>query len=172
MLVCNCPQKKGKIMGTRSIIAKPYGDIWRGRYCHWDGYPQHNGSAIFQLVQRDGLEVARKTLVDDNFYWSSINPLAEGTQYEGDERFKFVQGYGTAGTELQADPDEWWTPNDLDDAWIEWVYILAEEGLLILDAGKKVFGYYPWILQEPIWQLEEKKYSNYSDGDYRSAWAT
>ena len=156
-------------MGTRSVIAKPYGDIWRGRYCHWDGYPRHNASAIFHLVQRDGLEVARKTLIDDNFYWSSINPFTEYGKDTGDACFQYVPGYGKAGTILQSDPDEWWTPNDLDSAWIEWVYIMADDGLMILDAGKKLFGCYPWILQEPNWLLEEENYSNYSDGDYSSA---
>ena len=159
-------------MGTRSVIAKPYGDIWQGRYCHWDGYPQNNAGAIWYMVKRDGLEVARKTLVDDNFYWSSLDPFADKVPYDGDSRFFLVPGYGIAGNEEQSSPDEWWTPENLGDSWIEWVYILADEGLMVLDGGQALMGFYPWVLEEPDWQLEVDKYSDYSDDEHDSIWTT
>lgn len=35
-------------MGTRSVIAEPWGDGFRGRYCHWDGYPSGVGHSLFR----------------------------------------------------------------------------------------------------------------------------
>ena len=149
-------------MGTRSVIAKPDGDIWRGRYCHWDGYPQWTGHAIFTLVQRDGLEVARKTLVDDNFYWSTVDYRADKVGYEGDTRFYLVQGYGTAGNEEQSSPDEWWTPSEVSGSWIEWIYVLTDEGLMVLSDATTLFGFYRWNLPEPNWNAEMEAFSDYS----------
>jgi len=34
-------------MGTRSVIARPTGEGWAGRYCHADGYPDHQGRVLF-----------------------------------------------------------------------------------------------------------------------------
>lgn len=34
-------------MGTRSVIAKPHGDGFMGKYCHWDGYPSGVGAALW-----------------------------------------------------------------------------------------------------------------------------
>jgi len=149
-------------MGTRSVIAKPYGDIWKGRYCHWDGYPQWLGHNLFNIVKRDGVEVARKTLVDDNFYWSSINYGADKVQYEGDTRFYLVQGYGTAGNEEQSSPDEWYTPMDLD-SWIEYVYVITDDGLMVLSDATTLFGFYPWDLPEPDWSEEMEAFDSDSE---------
>jgi hypothetical protein len=146
-------------MSTRSVIAKPYGDIWKGRYCHWDGYPQWLGHNLFNIVKRDGVEVARKTLVDDNFYWSSIKYGADEVQYEGDTRFYLVQGYGTAGNEEQSSPDEWYTPMDLD-SWIEYVYVITDDGLMVLSDATTLFGFYPWDLPEPDWSEEVKAFDS------------
>jgi hypothetical protein len=36
-------------MGTRSIIAKEYKDgTIKAIYCHWDGYPSHNGKVLVE----------------------------------------------------------------------------------------------------------------------------
>ena len=37
-------------MGTRSVIARPAGDAWQGRACHYDGYPDHQGRVLFDAV--------------------------------------------------------------------------------------------------------------------------
>lgn len=41
-------------MATRSYIGKrlPNGDI-RASYCHWDGYPEHNGRILVQHYRDD-----------------------------------------------------------------------------------------------------------------------
>ena len=36
-------------MGTRSAIAEPHGESWRGKYVHWDGYPTARGPELFRL---------------------------------------------------------------------------------------------------------------------------
>lgn len=57
-------------MSTRSVIAVPYGDSWRGRYHHSDGYPSGVGRELFKLVNEHGLEWTRKTLT--GHIWSFI----------------------------------------------------------------------------------------------------
>jgi hypothetical protein len=115
-------------MSTRSIIAVPYGDTWRGRYCHCDGYPTGNGRTLWALVKREGLDVTRKVLTEEHYGWSSVDenridisgiPAFEGkygdpgypefgtpeheatifvTVY-GDGRFENVPGWGVAYTD-------------------------------------------------------------------------
>lgn len=38
-------------MGTRSIVAEPHGDGFRGRYVHWDGYPSGVGASLFEAYR-------------------------------------------------------------------------------------------------------------------------
>ena len=33
-------------MSTRSAIIVKSGDIYKGVFCHWDGYPSHNGKIL------------------------------------------------------------------------------------------------------------------------------
>lgn len=60
-------------MGTPSIIAIPYGDSWRGRSSHWDGYPTWAGKNVWAIVQRDGVEKASRTLTETYYGWSQLN---------------------------------------------------------------------------------------------------
>jgi len=149
-------------MSTRSIIAKQDGDIWKGRYAHWDGYPTHQGKSIWAIVQRDGYEKAVKTFVDDNFYWSVVKPLQANSGESEDSRWEIIEGYGKAGREEEADPNEWHTPADLDDTWCEWVYIIAKGGLLVIYIEtKELIGFYPWHETEPNWErIQEQAYAN------------
>lgn len=57
-------------MGTRAIVATPYGDSWRGRHTHWDGYPTGRAKHLWAIVQRDGVEQARKVITADYYGWS------------------------------------------------------------------------------------------------------
>lgn len=143
-------------MGTRSIIAKQTGDSWRGRYAHWDGYPTNMASQLWNIVARDGVETAIKVLIDDHFYWSSVNMFANADDPMSigmnDGRFANVAGYGITGTTEQASPDEWYGPEDMEASWAEWVYIISEGGLMILDAySQSLFGFFPWGTDEPEW---------------------
>jgi hypothetical protein len=35
-------------MATRSLIAKQTNDGYKAVYCHWDGYPSHNGAVLVE----------------------------------------------------------------------------------------------------------------------------
>lgn len=148
-------------MSTRSIIAKQQGDTWAGRYAHWDGYPMHQGKSLWEIVKRDGYETATKILVDDNFYWSLLDPRQDDSMSD-ESRWVHIKGYGIAGNEEQGSPDEWHTPKDLDDTWCEWVYVIAKSGLLVIYvATKELVGFYPWNETEPNWkEMQEREYSD------------
>jgi hypothetical protein len=137
-------------MSTRSIIAKQHGDSWKGRYAHWDGYPSHQGNSIWEIVRRDGVEQSIKTLVDDNFYWSLLNPVQE----EGiNERSSLtnIKGYGVAANEAQSDPDEWYTPINYKESWCDYVYVISQGGLLVIRIYDDVHHFFRWDDLEPNW---------------------
>jgi len=116
-------------MATRCIIAEPYGDGWRGRYSHWDGYPDAKVPQLLTLVKRDGVETVRKVLLHDNYSWSAIDPdcvLDTGN--------KVVAGYGVAHNDLD-DVPEFFTQSDTDFAWTEFLYILGDASVLVFHAG-------------------------------------
>ncbi|NBO53329.1 MAG: hypothetical protein EBU84_01785 [Actinobacteria bacterium] len=144
-------------MSTRSIIAKQHGDTWIGRYAHWDGYPSHQGASIWQIVQRDGYETATRVLVDDNFYWSQLDPWrsADTNLNMGmdDGRFVNVAGYGVAGTTEQAQPDEWYSPENYKESWCEYVYVISKAGLLVIRIYDEMpLGFFRWDEPEPNWE--------------------
>ena len=137
-------------MSTRSIIAKQDGDSWKGRYAHWDGYPSHQGSNIWEFVHRDGFEKATKTFVDDHFYWSTVK--AWQPMEEADEsRWVVVEGYGIAGNEEQGSPDEWYTPENCKDSWIDYVYVISKGGLLVIRNYDDMYSFFTWGAIEPNW---------------------
>lgn len=140
-------------MGTRSIIAKQDGDAWKGRYAHWDGYPAHQGKTIWDIVQRDGYETAVNTLVNENFYWSALD-ANHGDTALSESRWINVKGYGVAGNDEQASPDEWYTPADMLDCWIDYIYIVTVGGLWVIsvqERGNVVLGIFRWDENEPNW---------------------
>jgi hypothetical protein len=138
-------------MSTRSIIAKAQGDSWAGRYAHWDGYPSHQGASIWEIVQRDGWEQASKTFVDDHFYWSVVRPL-QANEAPEESRWEVVAGYGIAGNTEQADPSEWYTPENYKDSWCEFIYVIAKAGLMVIRIyDDKILGFFRWEDPEPNW---------------------
>ena len=119
-------------MGTRSVIAvKGENGSWKGRYCHWDGYPEGVGAAVQAIVERDGVEKAIKTLTEDHYGWSSVDvseaPVL-GPGYD-DGRFVAVPGYGIAYTTErgQSRPNDWITDQTAGDSWCEYVHIIDPE---------------------------------------------
>jgi len=140
-------------MGTRSIVAIPEGDGWKGRYVHWDGYPMGVGKNIWNIVQRDGLDKAVQTLVYDNNAWSSIGYLADDNP-EWVTSAELVPGYGIANPE---DTDWWIHATDDDKSWCEWFYVASPGGLLIgyLQGDKYVpcnLAFIPWNADTPDFQ--------------------
>ena len=71
-------------MATRSIIAvwgsegyeiEPNNkytstEEWFGRYCHWDGYPEHMIPALQAIIKQYGIVEAKRKLMANS--WSSI----------------------------------------------------------------------------------------------------
>lgn len=144
-------------MSTRSVVAVPDGEKWKGRYVHSDGYPSHLLTTLHQLVNRDGVETVIKVITEDRYGWSSLNadelPLmdvapdgdapygsaaqkaamyAPGGMY-ADGRFASVSGYGTAYTTVdnQSSPDEW-VLSDGEDWGTEWAYVLHPEHVTVM----------------------------------------
>jgi hypothetical protein len=133
-------------MSTRSLLAVPTGDTWRGRYCHSDGYPSHQLVTLLALVARDGLEPVRAVLTEDNTGWSYLDadpnwqPSDEWRQ--GDERYALVPGYGLAYTDTvvnlpgysgyqQSHAEDWFDFDAPQDADAQWAYVLGGLDVLV-----------------------------------------
>ena len=78
-------------MATRSLIGIKLGDIVKTIYCHWDGYPEHNGqllvnnytspSAVFDLLELGDLSALDETPAKCTAYhrdrkepWGMVEP--------------------------------------------------------------------------------------------------
>jgi hypothetical protein len=125
-------------MSTRSVIAKPTEDGWVGRYCHSDGYPEHQVPELMRLVKEKGLDRCIDILINFNAGWSYLTSdptLTEG--FNDDGRFKTVSNYGIAYTTkiipMPGQPNyqqarmEDWIVNTDTDTWCEWTYVLTPE---------------------------------------------
>lgn len=80
-------------MSTRAFVAVPYGDSWRGRHTHWDGYPTSRARELWALVRHDGLKTVRRVLTEDYAGWSTIGA---GTPDITGVRANANASYGTA----------------------------------------------------------------------------
>lgn len=148
-------------MSTNSIVAIPDGDGWQGRYVHWNGYPTSQGRAIHEIVRRDGLVAAQRQLVIDSPGWSFIASRWE-TDFIGvradrhaeygsaayvkwhrthkygsvrnKTKYNLVDGYGVDYADLDG---LMWLTNVDDLDGFEWVYVLADGGLLVIDLNGK-----------------------------------
>ena len=128
-------------MSTHSIVGIPYGDGFRGRYVHCDGYPSYQARVLEELVQRDGRDQVVKALTYENYGWSHLDPTygpdIDHEMYR-DGRFRAVAGYGLAYTDTvldfggrkyqQTNEAEWWPNDNGDYCYAEWAYILTPQG--------------------------------------------
>lgn len=114
-------------MGTRSIIAIGTREYFRGRYVHFDGYPEGVGLALSEIMRRDGIKPALNVLIDQHTGWSSVTPDADNRMphYYTQERFVPVPGYGVAYTEAEQ-PDDYMTQSS-DFGWCEYTYVVNED---------------------------------------------
>lgn len=64
-------------MSTHGVIAETHGSGWRGRYHHFDGYPEGLGKTLFGLYNKHfkkDLSAMLQVLIHDHpAGWSSIN---------------------------------------------------------------------------------------------------
>ena len=142
-------------MSTQAYAAVPFGDSWRGRYIHSDGYPTWVGARLWRIALRDGVEAARKTLTEEYYGWSQIDDTTNvaSKSYLGPDRVYAVEGYGFAYTPHDQDQDEWYGPEQAD-SW-DWVYVLADDGLWVIK-GSNHLGTFPWDGPEPDWKTIEE----------------
>lgn len=95
---------------------------------------------LWALIERDGVSRVVSTILGKPSGWSNLNPFqdAELGQMYSDGRFIAVHGYGIqyndqpveklGETVVQADT-EYWTPESVSgDCWIDYVYIIEEDG--------------------------------------------
>ena len=122
-------------MATRGIIAVQRADGWRGRYAHWDNYPERIVPVIGRLVERDGITKVVTTLINNNQSWSVIDDKQEFfpvtlTENENDS---VVVGYGVIHTDLEPnDPSSWFTDEDTELAWAAYVYVIRHSGVEVM----------------------------------------
>lgn len=115
-------------MATRSfiIVANPKGDF-TGSYCHWDGYPSHNGRI---LLEHYSSKAKARELI--NLGWlSSLGERAKPLDpfnhtYDNKEPGTTV-AYGRDRGETNVKPAKRDTLAELvqeaDEAWCEYVYL-------------------------------------------------
>ena len=128
-------------MSTRSCVAIPQGDGWKGRYVHSDGYPDHMLPTLMDLVNRKGLDRVIDVLINWNGGWSFVGTYEGITNYLGEDRAHFVSDYGLAYTKKEQPLTEWITSEDNDALFIEYVYILGPKSITVLEhyaTGEKV----------------------------------
>lgn len=82
-------------MATRSSIYVYDGTVWRGIYCHWDGYPDGVGATLLELAPdlESALKLVSKgfisllsgcTSFDEIQYYSERSKWDEGSEDETD----------------------------------------------------------------------------------------
>lgn len=119
-------------MGTRSALAIPLDSGFKGRYCHDDGYPSHMARQLHAIVRRDGINATRKVLTEEHNSWENIYADVDRGRtvaaYTDAELESFMPGYG----QFFDSDEDWWIQNNGSDDGTEWVYILNERSLSIL----------------------------------------
>lgn len=121
-------------MSTRSVVAIPQGDGWKGRYVHSDGYPEHMIPTLMDLINRKGVDRVIDVLINWNPGWSFIGTYDNMTNYLGPDRAHFVSDYGLAYTRQEQSMDDWYTDQDNNALWIEYVYILGPKSITVLES--------------------------------------
>lgn len=116
-------------MATRSIIAvwgsegyeiEPSIKItstheWFGRYCHWDGYPEHMIPVLQHFIKTEGVAGAKRILLSTS--WSSIGIDESKPNPEKDP---FIVAGG----------DDWGT---------EYRYVITDKGSILAYTSEGIF---------------------------------
>jgi len=126
-------------LSTRSIVYARTESGIKGVYVHWDGYPSGRLPILHELIQRDGVVKVVYTIMAKPSGWSHLN-AGQGHDLEqmySDGRFIAVHGYGVqyndqavevwGGPVVQGD-EQYRTPDDSNDVFIEYVYIIEPDG--------------------------------------------
>ena len=113
-------------MGTRSVVGYKTPTGFKGVYVHWDGYPEHMMTALYELLRRDGYEHVCRVLVEEHPNgWSSIDPFEE--EEDPDKWASHIRPLKYWGRFYQEDiVDHYFY--DLEEAresWCEYAYIIS-----------------------------------------------
>jgi len=126
-------------MSTRSIVAKPAGDSWEGRYVHFDGYPTGVGQALFNSYHAHfggDIKAMREALIDaEPVGWSDFGdynlslPGQWLAEFPSDEERPNTgpRSYSARGETPRNGEADVRRPEDGGE---EWVYVLADGGLM------------------------------------------
>lgn len=117
-------------MGTRSfiIVANPKGDF-TGTYCHWDGYPSHNGRVLLEHYSSKGKARELINLGTLSSLGERIAPLDPDAHSFDNKEANTTVAYHRDRGEAWADckPAKRDTLAELvqeaDEAWAEYVYL-------------------------------------------------
>jgi hypothetical protein len=128
------------MMGTRSLIGIENTDgTVNYVYCHWDGYPSHNGRILLEHYRSSALVRSLLALGDI----SSLGPSI-GDKHDFDSRDYEVTTFygrdrGEDGVEMKtvADRQKFLTEPDMGQ---EWYYLWTDEGWLVSEGGVGFFG--------------------------------
>ena len=118
-------------MSTRCCIAKRYGESWRGRYVHCDGYPTGVGTALHQAVRQLGYEAACKLLIaDEKVGWSVI--YGKNIDFTMPPCWPYTgEPQGPISYSARGETEELLlTPKDASE--VEWIYIMDDRGVEVL----------------------------------------
>ena len=149
-------------MATRSNIAyrTPEGKI-RSVYCHWDGYPAHNGEMLRRYYQE-----ARK--IAQLIELGSISALREHIHYTGKHDFDAPQEDVTIF--YSRDRGEQLSVQEYDDipSWIddmeEYAYLWNGQEWLVNDHGRKDENGFPvFEIVEYVVSDRERKQMGWED---------
>ena len=114
-------------MGTRSRIGVMHGDNCKSVYCHWDGYPEHNG-AILQAHYDSAKANNLVALGDLSSLAASI-----GEKHSFDDRAAcegvctfYGRDRGETGTEFKTDATFEDFFSRVDNCFGEWYYVMRD----------------------------------------------
>lgn len=166
-------------MSTRSIIAVQYGDTFRGRYCHGDGYPAWMGRVLFGEMKAAGVDALEAFLSEDGLGAWGVSFLKEGFLTEPnpmpwDEGY-YPQTYSWKDYNCRVyrnrkgeQPSDWYVGTDKNFGGAEWCYVCSVGGMMI---GKVGFDsatredYITWLTFVP-WLKDDFDWSAFEDEVY------
>ena len=111
-------------MGTRSNITRENADgSFDSIYCHWDGYPSHNGRILLEHYTDAEKINELLSLGDLSSLGASIGQKHDFNDRENSDCTFYGRDRGESGTETQHFEDAEELAGYLEESWTEWVYL-------------------------------------------------
>ena len=113
-------------MSTRSMIAKDYGDKIKAIYCHWDGYPEHNGILLDTYYDNDSIIDELIELGDISYLAKNVKPKAdEAHSFENPIKDVVVAYHRDRGEEkcIREFENLYQLFNNANDSWCDYIYV-------------------------------------------------